>query len=188
MRKFVCLLGMIILGAGCRREMYDQPRGDPMKSSDFFPDGAASQPLPPHTVSQENFHPDPSYDTGMIGTNYLAEFPFPLTRQILEHGREQFDIYCAECHGRSGQGNGIVPQRGFPAPPSYDIPRLRAAAPGYFYHVITQGYGVMFSYANRVNTDDRWAIAAYIRVLQLSHHATLAQVPPDERAKLEAQP
>jgi cytochrome c len=167
--------------------MYDQPRGDPLKSSDFFANGAASRPLPPHTVAQENFHADNSYDTGKIGTNYLARIPFAITRPVLERGREQFDIYCAVCHGRTGQGNGIVPQRGFPAPPSYDIQRLRDMPPGYFYHVITDGYGVMFSYANRVSTDDRWAIAAYIRVLQRSRNATLADVPPAERLKLESQ-
>lgn len=188
MRTMAVALVGVFLAAGCRREMYDQPRGDPMKASDFFADGAASRPLPPHTVPQENFHANPSYDTGMNGTNYLAKFPFPLTRQVLARGRMEFDIYCSECHGRTGQGNGIVPQRGFPAPPSYDIQRLREAAPGYIFHVIASGYGVMFSYANRVSPDDRWAIAAYVRALQLSHHATLAQVPPEERGKLEAQP
>lgn len=181
------LAAVALLFAGCRREMYNQPRGDPMKSSDFFADGSASRPLPPHTVAQENFHADASYDTGKIGTNFLTQIPFPVTRRTLERGRECYDIYCAVCHGRTGQGHGIVVQRGFPAPPSYDIDRLRAAPPGYFYNVITRGYGVMFSYANRVEPDDRWAIAAYIRALQLSHHATLADVPPDARAKLEDQ-
>jgi mono/diheme cytochrome c family protein len=165
--------------------MYEQPKGDPLKSSDFFANGAASRPLPEHTVPEENFHSDLSYDTGMIGTNYVARLPFPVTEQVLKRGQERFDIYCAVCHGRDGQGRGIVVERGFPAPPSYDVDRLRAAAPGYFFHVMTQGYGVMFSYANRVNADDRWAIAAYIRVLQVSHHAPLAAVPPEERARLE---
>jgi cytochrome c553 len=185
-RVGVIILALTTLTSACRREMYDQPRGDPLKSSDFFANGAASRPLPPHTVPQENFHADLSYDTGKIGTNFLTQIPFPITRQVLERGREQFDIYCSVCHGRTGQGNGIVPQRGFPAPPSYDIPRLRDAQPGYFFNVMTRGYGVMFSYANRVNTDDRWSIAAYIRALQLSRNASLADVPPDERAKLEA--
>jgi mono/diheme cytochrome c family protein len=177
---------LALLLAGCRREMYDQPRGDPLKSSDFFANGAASRPLPAHTVAQEDFHSDLSYDTGKIGTNFLAQAPFPITRQTLERGRERFDIYCAVCHGRTGQGHGIVVQRGFPAPPSYELPRLREKPIGYFYDVITQGYGVMFSYANRVEPADRWAIAAYIRVLQLSQHASLADVPTVERAKLEA--
>jgi mono/diheme cytochrome c family protein len=105
----------------------------------------------------------------------------------MERGRERFDIYCAVCHGRTGQGRGIVVERGFPAPPSLDIERLRRQPPGYFFHVITRGYGVMYSYANRVDPDDRWAIAAYIRALQLSHHATLSDVPAAERAKLEVE-
>jgi cytochrome c553 len=179
------LSALAVFLAGCRREMYDQPRGDPLKSSDFFADGAASRPLPPHTVPQEGFHADASYDTGKIGTNFLTQFPFPVTRQVLERGRDRFDIYCAVCHGLTGQGRGIVVQRGFPAPPSYDIERLRDKPPGYFYDVITRGYGVMLSYANRVPPDDRWAIAAYIRALQLSGHATLNDVPPGERAELE---
>jgi len=185
--KAPLMLVLVVVVAGCRREMYYQPRGDPLKSSDFFADGAASRPLPPHTVAQENFHPDPSFDSGKIGTNFLAQLPFPVTRDVLERGRDRFNIYCSVCHGRTGLGNGIVPQRGFPAPPSYAIERLRAAPVGYFYDVMTRGYGVMFSYANRVDVEDRWAIAAYIRVLQLSEHATLADVPPGERAKLEAQ-
>jgi mono/diheme cytochrome c family protein len=179
------LSAVALLLAGCRREMYNQPRGDPLKSSDFFADGAASRPLPPHTVAQENFHADNTYDTGRIGTNFATQFPFPVTRRTLERGRECFDIYCAMCHGRTGQGGGIVVQRGFPAPPSYDIERLRDKPPGYFYDVITRGYGVMFSYANRVQVDDRWAIAAYIGALQRSRHATLGDVPPAERARLE---
>jgi len=172
--------------AGCRREMYDQPRDDPLKSSDFFANGAASRPLPSHTVAQEGFHLDASYDTGKIGTNFLTQVPFPVNRRTLERGQERFDIYCSVCHGLTGQGRGIVVQRGFPAPPSFDVDRLRHETPGYFYNVMTRGYGVMFSYANRVDSDDRWAIAAYIRALQLSHHATLADVPPAERAQLEA--
>lgn len=176
----------LLLLAGCRREMYYQPRGDPLKSSDFFADDAASRPLPAHTVAQENFHADESYDTGQVGTNYLANIPFPVTRQVLEHGREYFNIYCSVCHGMDGRGQGIVVQRGFPAPPDYTIERLRKMPPGYFFNVMTRGYGVMFSYANRIQTDDRWAIAAYIRVLQLSRHATLADVPAEERDKLEA--
>ena len=179
-------VALALLLAACRREMYYQPRGDPLKSSDFFANGAASRPLPANTVARENFHPDISYDTGKVGTNFLTQAPFPVTRQTLERGRDRFDIYCAVCHGLTGQGRGIVVQRGFPAPPSYDIDRLRAEPIGYFFDVMTRGYGVMFSYANRIDTDDRWAIATYIRALQLSHHATLADVPAAERATLEA--
>jgi cytochrome c553 len=180
-------LGLVILVmlAACRRDMFQQPRGKPLGESDFFPDGAASRPIPPHTVARGFLDEDEAFYTGMIGTNLLTEFPFPVTRQMLERGRERFDIYCAVCHGRTGEGNGMIPQRGFPVPPSYDIDRLREAPVGHFYDVMTRGYGVMYPYASRVEPADRWAIAAYIRALQLSHHAALADVPADERAKLE---
>ena len=183
----IVMCAMSMLFNGCRREMFNQPRGDPLKSSDFFSDGAASRPLPAHTVAQENFHTNVSYDTGRIGTNYLTQMPFPVTRAVLERGQDRFNIYCSECHGRTGDGHGMIVQRGFPAPPDFTIDRLREKPPGYFYDVMTRGYGVMFSYANRVDSDDRWAIAAYIGVLQLSRHAALADVPQVERSKLEAQ-
>ncbi len=122
----------------------------------------------------------------MIGTNFVTEFPFPITLDILERGRERFEIYCATCHGRTGDGNGMIVQRGFPPPPSYHIDRLRQAPVGHFYNVITRGYGVMYSYASRVEPRDRWAIAAYIRALQLSHNAVLADAAPEGRTQLEA--
>lgn len=180
-------LGMVILImlTACRRDMFNQPRGKPLGESDFFPDGAASRPIPPHTVARGFLDADEAYYTGMVGTNLVTEFPFRITRQVLERGRERFEIYCAVCHGRTGEGNGMIVQRGFPVPPSYHIDRLRQAPVGHFFDVMTRGYGVMYSYASRVEPADRWAIAAYIRALQLSHHAMLADVPVDERAKLE---
>jgi mono/diheme cytochrome c family protein len=111
----------------------------------------------------------------------------PITRAVLDRGRERYDIFCAVCHGRTGEGNGMIVQRGFPSPPSYHITRLRNAPPGYLYYVITNGYGVMYSYASRVQPADRWAIVAYIRALQLSRDGTLNDVPPDERAKVQMQ-
>ena len=111
----------------------------------------------------------------------------PVTRAMLDRGRERFEIYCAVCHGRTGEGNGMIVQRGFPAPPSYHIDRLRNAPVGYFYDVITNGYGVMYPTPRAWNRADRWAIVAYIRALQLSRNATLDDVPPDERAKLQVQ-
>ncbi len=110
--------------------------------------------------------------------------PPPVTAALLERGRQRFDIYCAPCHGRVGEGNGMIVQRGFPNPPSYHIDRLREAPSQHFYDVITNGYGVMYSYAARVAPADRWAITAYIRALQASQHATLAQVPENERSAL----
>ncbi len=109
----------------------------------------------------------------------------PVTRQSLARGRERFNIYCAVCHGATGDGNGMIVQRGFPQPPSFHDQRLRDAPAGHFVDVITNGYGVMYSYASRVAPEDRWAIAAYIRALQLSQHAASADAEPNAAKQLE---
>ena len=178
--------GVLLLMAGCRRDMFVQPKSNPLKESEFFSDGGASRPLPAHTVARGRLDLDEQYYTGKIGTNLVTTFPNPVTPALLQRGRERFDIYCAPCHGRTGDGNGMIVQRGFPAPPSFHIDRLREAPPGHFFDVMTRGYGIMYSYAQRVEPSDRWAIAAYIRALQLSQHATPADVPASQRAKLEA--
>ena len=186
--NFGVVLALAAAAVGCRRDMFQQPYSKPLESSDFFQDNhMASRPLVANTVARGHLNADDALYRGKIGTNLVETFPFPITRDVLERGRERFDIYCSPCHGRTGEGNGIVVQRGFPAPPSYHIDRLRNAPVGHFFDVITQGYGMMYSYAVRVEPDDRWAIAAYIRALQLSHEGTLANVPPTERVKLEAQ-
>jgi cytochrome c553 len=179
---------ILVMFTACRRDMFNQPRSKPLGESDFFLDGASSRPIPPHTVARGFLDEDEAYYEGMIGTNLVTEFPFAVTRRVLERGRERFDIYCAVCHGPTGEGNGMIVQRGFPAPPSYHIDRLRQAPAGHFFDVITRGYGVMYPYASRVEPADRWAIAAYIRALQMSHHATLADVPAGQLAKLEGPP
>ena len=187
----LCLVPLLVavVGTGCRRDMFQQPFSKPLESSDFFQDNhMASRPLLPHTVARGHLEADRVFYTAKIGTNLVETFPFPITRAVLERGRERFDIYCAPCHGRTGDGNGMIVQRGFPAPPSYHIDRLRQAPVGHFFDVMTLGYGMMYSYAARVEPTDRWAIAGYIRVLQKSHEGTLAQVPPEQRASLEQQP
>ncbi|HTL58941.1 MAG TPA: cytochrome c [Candidatus Limnocylindrales bacterium] len=188
-RRFAWLLTGLVLAAaaaGCRRDMFQQPFSKPLAPSDFFQDNQmASRPLVAHTVARGHLNADEAFFTGKIGTNLVTTFPFIVTREVLERGRERFDIYCSPCHGRTGAGNGMIVQRGFPAPPSYHIDRLRQAPVGHFFDVITQGYGVMYSYAGRVEPADRWAIAAYIRVLQKSRDTTLTQLTLEERAKLE---
>ncbi len=169
----------------CRQDMFNQPKSKPLGSSDFFQDGAASRPLPPHTVARGHLDADRAFFTGLVGTNLVETLPWPVTRELLERGQDRFNIYCAVCHGRTGEGNGAIVQRGFPVPPSYHIERLRTAPIGHFYDVMTRGYGVMFSYASRVEPADRWAIAAYIRALQLSRNGRLEDVPAAERASLE---
>ena len=108
-----------------------------------------------------------------------------VTRELVERGQERFHIYCAVCHGPAGDGNGMIVQRGFPPPPSFSLERLRQAPVGHFYRVITDGYGIMFPYAARVAPEDRWAIAAYIRALQLSTTYRLAELPESARRQLE---
>jgi hypothetical protein len=170
----------------CRRDMFNQPSTQPLSRNDFFQDNEmASRPLVMHTVARGHLEEDEAFYTGKIGTNLVTTFPVPVTREVLERGRERFDIYCSVCHGRTGEGNGMIVQRGFPIPPSYHIDRLRQAPVGHFFDVMTQGYGIMYSYAERVKPEDRWAIAAYIRALQLSQNIKLAELPPTERAKLE---
>ena len=185
--SFVLAALLLTAATGCRRDMFQQPSERPLERSDFFQDNhMASRPPPPHTIARGHLDADEVFYTGKIGTNLVTTFPFPITREVLLRGEERFDIYCAPCHGRTGDGDGMIRQRGYPAPPSYHIDRLRQAPVGHFFDVMTHGYGVMYSYAARVEPSDRWAIAAYIRALQLSHNATLSNVPDKERAQLEA--
>ena len=128
-----------------------------------------------------------AFHIGMTNGVYVTQLPMQLTPKLLARGHERFDAICAECHGRTGDGNGMVVQRGFPVPPSYHLDRMRNAPLGHFFDVITNGYGAMFSYAAQVEPQDRWAIAAYIRALQLSQHANPNDLPPDVRNKLEAE-
>ncbi|MDW8167442.1 MAG: cytochrome c [Acidobacteriota bacterium] len=122
--------------------------------------------------------------TGKVRGQLAETFPFPITRSILERGRERYDIFCAPCHGRDGYGEGMIVQRGFRQPSSFHTDRLRQAPVGYFFDVITNGFGTMYSYASRIPPEDRWAIVAYIRALQLSQNARLQDVPPAERRRL----
>jgi mono/diheme cytochrome c family protein len=126
--------------------------------------------------------------TGKVNGQAVTTFPFPITRDVLARGHERFDIYCSPCHSRTGEGNGVIVQRGFSHPPSYHTDRLRAAPVGHFFDVITNGFGAMQSYAARVEPQDRWAIIAYIRALQLSRNARASDVPADKQAELAASP
>jgi hypothetical protein len=169
---------------GCRLDMHIDPRYDPLSPSSFFPDGRSSRPMVPGTVARGYLRVDELLYTGRIDGKLANVFPFPITRKDLERGQERFNIYCTPCHDYTGNGTGMVVRRGFPAPPSYHIPRLMNAPVGHFFDVMTNGYGTMFSYAYRVSVRDRWRIAAYIRVLQFSENANLNEVPPQERLKL----
>ena len=172
--------------AACREDMHDQPRFEPLEGTAFFEDGRASRPLVEGTVARGRLQEDALFYAGTENGRPARRFPFPITREVLERGRERYDIYCAACHDRTGYGRGMIVQRGFPAPPSFHIDRLREAPPGHYFGAITQGFGRMYSYADRVSEADRWAIIAYIRALQRSQNAGLADVPAEERAALDA--
>ncbi len=161
--------------------MHLQPKILPLSQSDFYEDGRGSRSLPPGTIARGQLRDDSYFYTGMINGQPGNEMPFPATREVLERGRERFNIYCAPCHSRLGDGNGMVVQRGYRRPPSYHDPRLRQAPLGHFYDVISNGFGAMPDYAAQVNSYDRWCIAAYIRVLQISQNANAAMVPPGQQ-------
>jgi mono/diheme cytochrome c family protein len=167
--------------------MHDQPKYQPLERSAFFEDGRASRPLLAGTIAQGQLREDQHLYTGKMGDKPAPTFPFPITKAILERGQQRFNIYCAPCHDRMGTGLGMVVRRydrQMRKPPSYHIDRLRDSPPGYFYDVITNGFGAMQDYAAQIQPRDRWAIVAYIRVLQRSRKATLADVPADKRAEL----
>jgi mono/diheme cytochrome c family protein len=195
--RTVLTLSLIVALSACERQMadmYDQPKLKPLQPSPLWADGRASRPLPPDTIpysagwiastSSGRLQREPTPANGSAGTTPSAN-PLPVTQALLERGRERYNIYCAPCHGFAGHGDGMVAQRGFPHPPSYHIDRLRQAPDSYFFDVMTRGYGDMYSYADRVNPNDRWAIVAYIRALQLSQNASLNDVPATERAQLD---
>jgi hypothetical protein len=177
---------LLLVTAGCRQDMHDQPKYKPLKSSAFFADGRDSRPLIADTVARGHLDDDALLYTGKTGTALAVEFPFPVTADVLARGQERFNIYCTPCHDRTASGNGMIVRRGYRRPPSFHIDRLRAAPVGYFFDVITHGFGAMPDYSSQVPVHDRWAIISYIRALQLSQHATLADVPAAEQTKLTA--
>ncbi|HSF33440.1 MAG TPA: cytochrome c [Candidatus Tectomicrobia bacterium] len=179
------VVSCMLLAMGCRQDMQDQPRYEPLEASDFFADGRASRPLVEGTVAQGQLRLSDHLYAGRVNDVLADTLPMPLTRQLLERGQERYNIYCSPCHDRAGSGQGVVVRRGFRRPSSFHIARLREAPIGYFYEVITNGFGAMMDYAAQVTPHDRWAIAAYIRALQLSQHATLADVPIEERQLLQ---
>jgi hypothetical protein len=176
----------VLLGASCRQDMHNQPRYKPLAQSTFFGDERSARPLIPGTVARGHLREDSHLYTGKIDNQLATTFPFPVTREVLEQGKSQFQVFCTPCHGQAGRGNGMVVQRGFKQPPSFHIERLRQVPVGYLFDVMTNGFGAMADYSAQVPVRDRWAIAAYIRALQYSQSASLADVPESERARLES--
>jgi len=176
----VCLAAIVLL-AGCRQDMHDQPRFKPLAQSDFYSDLRSARPPVEGTVAQGQLHEDTYFYTGKVGNNPGDYMPFPVTEQVLARGRERFNIYCAPCHSRLGDGNGMIVQRGFKRPPSYHDERLRKAPLGYFFDVMTNGFGAMPDYASQIPVRDRWSIVAYIKALQLSQNATSGDIPSGQQ-------
>lgn len=179
-------LASALLAPACRQDMHDQPKYEPYEASAFFADGRASRPLVAGTVARGRLFEDEHLYRGTVEGEPATSYPFEITRAALERGAQRYAIHCAPCHGASGDGDGMIVRRGMKQPPSYHLARLREASPGYFFDVMTNGFGAMYDVADRVPVRDRWAIAAYVQALQLAQSAELADVPADERARLEA--
>lgn len=179
-----CAIAAALTAAGCRQDMHNQPKYKPLKGSKFFEDGRDSRPLIDDTVARGHLNADVLLYTGKSGGDFADTFPFPVTRDVLARGRERYNIFCSPCHDRTGHGEGMIVRRGYRKAQSYHIDRLRAAPAGYLFDVITHGFGVMPDYASQIPVRDRWAIVAYVRALQLSQHATLADVPEAARGTL----
>lgn len=174
--------------AGCRQDMHDAPRYEVFESSAFFPDGRASRSLPVGTIPRGWLREDEATYTGRMNGEFIDAFPFAISHSDLQRGRERFNVYCTPCHGRLGDGNGMVVQRGLRQAASYHQDRLRQERVGYFFDVITNGFGAMQGYAEQVPVRDRWLIVAYIRALQLSQNASVENVPADRRGELDGTP
>lgn len=175
---------LLVVAAGCRQDMHNSPKAIPLRASVFFKDGSSARPLVEGTVARGTLQDDAAFFTGKNGATEVDALPFALTAEVLDRGEQRFNIYCTPCHGLSGEGDGMIVRRGYRQPPSYHIDRLRNVPLGHFYDVMTNGFGAMPDYRAQIAPRDRWAIAAYVRALQLSQHAPVAELSADERQKL----
>jgi mono/diheme cytochrome c family protein len=179
------VIAAVFTVAACRQDMHDNPRYEPLEQSTFFADGRSQRPLVPNTVARGFLREDEHLYTGKVGGRLATDFPMPVTAGVMLRGQERYNVFCAPCHGRTGVGDGMVVRRGYRAPTSFHDARLRQAPPGYIFDVITNGFGAMPDYAAQVPIEDRWAIAAYMKALQLSQNATVNDVPADKRGELD---
>jgi mono/diheme cytochrome c family protein len=192
-------LALPLLLAGCersRQDMYDQPKYKPLAASTLFADGASARTVPDGALPQAR-GPFAGSSSGRIGADAVSDdasaqaapaMPYPIDARLLARGRQRYEIFCLPCHGAVGAGDGRIVQRGFPRPPPFVAARLRGAPDRHLYDVISQGYGVMYPFADKLEPSERWAVVAYLRALQLSQHADAASLPPAMRARLPAAP
>lgn len=185
--RFAAVALLLLAAAGCRQDMHNQPRLKPYKTSRFFADGQASRLPPAGTVARGQLRDDDLLYRGLTPAGAATDrLPMPVTAKLLSRGRDQFQAFCSPCHGPAGSGRGMVVRRGFKQPPSFHDERLRTSPVGYFFDVISNGFATMPSYAAQIPVEERWAIAAYIRALQLSQNARLAELPADVGAAVAA--
>lgn len=184
---FLLLMLLALLLGGCGRNMVEQPKFDNFEFNPFFENGTTAQVPPEGTVSRERGAIDPVFFTGQDEDGLVSELPINVSEPLLQRGMERYNIYCAPCHNYSGDGRGVVVQRGFPQPTSFHAQRLRDQPVGYYFNAMTNGFGRMFPYASRIPPEDRWAIAGYIRALQLSRFATAEDLPADARLEPDSE-
>ena len=180
------LLLPLLLTTGCERriEMYDQYKHEAYEKSDFFADGRVSREPVPGTVARGFLKDDDHLNGGSMNGTFATSYPFPMTRADLERGRERYNIYCTPCHAPSGNGNGMIVQRGYMRPPSFHTELMKRKPIGHYYQAIAKGFGSMPSYAAQVRVEDRWRIVAYIQALQLSQQVPLGSLPADAQQQL----
>lgn len=178
-----CCIGAVVVLTSCN-DMYNQPKFKPLRPSNLYPDGS-SRPLVEGTVARGYARTNELLYTGKLQGKLADEFPFNVTKEVLQRGQDRFNIFCSPCHGRLGNGEGMIVQRGFPKPNSFHADSVRNQPAGFYFDVITNGFGRMYSYAPSVPVEDRWAIIAYIRTLQLSQHVSVADLTDAERKQLE---
>lgn len=183
----IAILPLLFLMAACRQDMQDQPKYKPLGANRFFADGRDARPTPAGTIARDELNNTDAFHTGSANGEFLDTIPLKVDLQLLRRGQERFDIYCSPCHGRTGDGNGMVAQRGFKIPADLHTDRLRSVPPGYIYQVIKNGYGAMGDYGDQIPVNDRWAIVAYVKALQLSRDAPLNDVPEAQRGHLSAE-
>jgi mono/diheme cytochrome c family protein len=183
MRRFAvgCALGAMAMLAGCRQDMQDQPKMIPQRGSEMFADGRSARPQVEGTVARGQLHEDSYFYSGMIGTGATAKpgdlMPFPVSMTVVERGQERFNTYCTPCHSRVGNGEGAIVERGYARAGNLQDEEYIAKPLGHYFDVMTHGFGAMPDYSAQLSPADRWAVAAYIRALQLSQHAKPEDVP-----------
>lgn len=181
------LVSSLSFAGGCRRDMQDQPRYKPLAKSGFFADERSARPIPRGVIARDQLNDTDLVHTGLVNGQFTTQFPMSITKPILLRGQERYNIFCTPCHGFLGDGNGMVARRGFMQPSNLHSDRLRKAPPGYLFQVVSNGYGAMPAYRDQISPQDRWNILAYLRALELSRNATLADVPPEARPALGGQ-